>query len=117
MNKISFEEYLRFIQEQSNLPQIDKDVNVDIFDTHQRISDSLIPAPQPSSLNATLYKYQAQAVNWMLYKEGKIPASAIGLTVKDQKLHKLYFAIELVGGEIIYMNFISLRGTEEFVPD
>lgn len=56
-------------------------------------------------------------MNWMLYKEGKISASAIGLTVKDQKLHKLYFAIELVGGEIIYMNFISLRATEEFVPD
>ncbi|CAD8060264.1 unnamed protein product [Paramecium sonneborni] len=90
--------------------------NQNLFSVNEQESYQFTICQQPQDLKNNLFIYQAQATNWMLYREQRITAEVLNLQNQQQNLNKMWSEIKLNVNEYIYFNELTGQFSENSVP-
>ncbi|CAD8058406.1 unnamed protein product [Paramecium sonneborni] len=86
------------------------------FSVNEQQSFEFTNCKQPEDLNRQLFDYQAQAVNWMLYREQRQTAQVLNLSDSNQTLNKMWSQIKLNENEYIYFNELTGQFSQNAIP-
>ncbi|CAD8052571.1 unnamed protein product [Paramecium primaurelia] len=98
---------------QIQIEQQENDTN--LFSVNEQQSFQFTLCKQPEDLKNNLFNYQAQAIQWMLYREHRISAQTLNLQNQQQSLNKMWSEIQISDDINIYFNEFTGQFSEKVV--